>query len=328
MQTAHLTPPPDQDPAPPAPVAGSGPGCEPTYATFGAMTPAWPAARGRNRRRPVPPGPPDIARPPSQDGHQDKHPDNRHRHRGHRKERPARVLNHLDLGSGAPVVIMHGYALQPRTYLGLARLLAGRCRVILPSLFDGPGRWSSARVQQDLRLTLDSLGVDRVTLIGHSFGGALTLNFAALYPERVEEVVFVDTLAMSREWTLAAEAVHPVHLVWMATPRATIDFFHSWISHPLQLADAAWWGFTSDRREEVKVLATSTMARHVMWASRDSLLTRADGQQFAEDMGADFTVVGDPAGGNPVDHDWLYRHPQLAVAELERAGLGALRPRG
>jgi pimeloyl-ACP methyl ester carboxylesterase len=220
-------------------------------------------------------------------------------------------------------MILQGYALQPRTYLGVAELLAQRCRVIIPDLFSGPGRWSAGRVEGDLVATADALGLDRVTLIGHSFGGALELCFATSHPDRVQEAVFVDTLAMSREWTLAAEAVHPMHLVWMATPRAAVDFVCSWTSYPLQLAEAAWWGFTSDRRQQVAFMAGSGIACHVMWADRDSLLNRADGELFAHDMGADFTVVSAP-DANPVDHDWLYRHPRLAMHHLDKLHLAAL----
>ena len=217
--------------------------------------------------------------------------------------------------------------MQPRTYLELAELLAPKCRVIIPSLFVGPGRWSDRSVVSDLADILDKLQLEGVTLIGHSFGGALALEFATRHPERVTELVFVDTLAMSREWTLAAEALHPIHLLWMASARAAIDFAHSWATHPLQLVGAAWWGFTSDRREQVAVLAGTDIPRHVLWADRDSLLSRPDGERFARDLGADFTVVHAENGG-PVDHDWMYRHPHLALAQFEQLGLVALRGPG
>jgi pimeloyl-ACP methyl ester carboxylesterase len=242
--------------------------------------------------------------------------------RGDRRQRGL-----IDVGAGAPVVIMQGYAMQPRTYLKLAELLAPRCRVIIPSLFVGPGRWSDQTVVSDLAGTLDRLGLERVTLIGHSFGGALALEFAAGHAGRVIELVFVDTLAMSREWTLAAEALHPIHLLWMASARAAIDFVHSWATHPRQLVGAAWWGFTSDRRQQVAALAGTDIPRHVLWADRDSLLSRPDGERFAHDLGADFTVVH-AEDGAPVDHDWMYRHPRLALAQLERLDLVALRGAG
>lgn len=240
------------------------------------------------------------------------------------RTRTSRPLNHLDLGDGPALVLLQGFALQPRTYLDLAERLAERCRVIIPALFAEPGgRWSAARVLDDLEATLDHLGIGPVSLLGHSFGGALQLDLAVRNPARVTELVFVDTLAMSREWTLAAEALHPMHLVWMATPRAAVDFVSSALRHPLCLARAGWWGFRSDRHDQVATLATTTIPRHVLWADRDSLLSRADGAAFARDLRASFTVVHGPAG-KPVDHDWLYRHPDLALTQLERLGLLAL----
>lgn len=234
------------------------------------------------------------------------------------------MVGGIDLGAGPAVLLLHGFALLPRTYLGVARLLAERCRVLVPPLFARPGcSWTAERVLSDLEATLDYHGLEEVTLIGHSFGGALELNLAARHPGRVSELVFVDTLAMSHEWSLAVEALHPVHLLWMATPRAAIDFGVSALHHPLCLARAGWWGFRSDRHAQVRQVAAGDIPRHVLWADRDSLLSRADGTAFAEDLGADFTVVHG-RNHHPVDHDWIYRHPSLLLHHLERLRVRAV----
>ncbi|MDQ6837957.1 MAG: alpha/beta hydrolase [Actinomycetota bacterium] len=239
--------------------------------------------------------------------------------------RPGQVLPCIDIGSGDPVVIMQGFALQPRTYRAVADLLAERCRVIIPPLFAEPGRhWSPDLVLADVAATLDHLGLGAVTMIGHSFGGGLELSFAVHYPERITELVFADTLAMAHEWSLAAEAVRPAAVAWMATPRAAIDFTTSFLTHPLCLAQAGWWGFRSDRHRQVAAVAASDIPCHVLWADRDSLLARSDGAAFARDLGADFTVVHGRSR-HPVDHDWVYRHPHLVMEHLDRLGLQALR---
>jgi len=165
------------------------------------------------------------------------------------------TLRTLLLGEGPPVVILHGYGLSPFSYRGTAELLAWRTRVAVPAIFALHGRWSYERALQALLATLDSLELDQVTLIGHSFGGGLELGLAARYPERVVELVFADTLGMSREWMLAEEAVRPMTLFRLATPTAAVDFTHSWLSHPMQMVRAAWWGFVSDRRQEVATIA-------------------------------------------------------------------------
>ena len=241
---------------------------------------------------------------------------------------PAETLRTIVVGEGPPVVILHGYGLSPWSYRGTAALLGWRTRVAVPAIFALNGRWSYERALDALVATLDDLGFDRVTMIGHSFGGGLELGFAARYPERVVELVFADTLGMRHEWSLAEEAANPrtlmLSLLRMATVSAAVDFTHSWVTHPIEMVRAAWWGFVSDRRQEVALCVREGISSHVLWASRDTLLRRADGAEFARDLHASFTPVDRPPGAHPVDHDWMYRYPGLFVLYLERLGLKAL----
>jgi pimeloyl-ACP methyl ester carboxylesterase len=229
----------------------------------------------------------------------------------------------VDLGSGPPVVILPGYAMSPGTYGDTAKLLADRCRVVVPDIYGVSGRWRYREVVGRFSATLDELGWDRATLVAHSFGGGIQLGFAAAQPERVVEAVFVDTLAVAREWLLAREAMaHPVNLLRMGTKKAATAFIHNFATHPLQLMEAAWWGFTSARQSEIEQVSAAGVKSHVLWASRDSLLERRDGEAFAEQLSATFTVA--EGSGRPVDHDWMYRHPQLFIDHLEKLGLAAL----
>ena len=93
------------------------------------------------------------------------------------------------------------------------------------------------------------------------------------------------------------------------------------MTHPRQLVDAAWWGFTSGRFGDIYLIAEAGLPTHVLWANRDSLFSRADGEEFARELHASFTVVGAPGH---VDHDWTYRHPQLFVDHLDRLDLSVL----
>lgn len=92
---------------------------------------------------------------------------------GHRSPSPLRFKS---VGQGHPLVLLHGFGMQPRTYLPLARLLADRAQVIIPAIFDVPGAWTFGRALVGLEATLDSLGLDQVSLLGHSFGGGLELG--------------------------------------------------------------------------------------------------------------------------------------------------------
>lgn len=231
----------------------------------------------------------------------------------------------VDIGRGPRVVVLlHGFAMLPRTYLATAERLAQHARVVIPDLFDVSGAWRYHRVLDALVSTLDRLRIDRATLVGHSFGGAFELGLALRQPERVTELVFSDTLAMSRRFGLADEALrHPLRLLQLATPEAAGAFATSWVRHPRQLAEAGWYGFVSGREGAAERIARHGIPSHVLWASRDSILPRRDGRAFARALGASFTVAHSP-DGRPVDHDWMFQDPDLFVAHLDALGLRSL----
>ncbi len=224
------------------------------------------------------------------------------------------------------MVLLHGYAMRPATYGRLADLLARRCRVIIPDLFALRGRWSYPSVLDAFTATLDRLELERVTLLGHSFGGGIELGFANRFPGRVVELVFSDTLAASREWSLADETMrHPIRLLRLATPTAAAAFARSWIAHPRQLVNAAWWGFTSGRDSASEAVARHGLPAHVLWANRDSILSQDDGRRFARELNASFTVAS-AARRRPIDHDWMFQDPDLFFEHLEELKLNALAP--
>jgi pimeloyl-ACP methyl ester carboxylesterase len=240
--------------------------------------------------------------------------------------RTGRLRVPLDIGVGRPIVLLHGYGMRPWVYRATAELLADSTRVVAPDLFDVPGHWEPGRVVDALAAALDHLDIEEATFIGHSFGGGIELGFAAGRPERVTELVFSDTLAVSDQWGLADEALrHPVRLMRLVTAQAAAAFAQSWIAHPRQMVAGAWWGFRSRRSDDIDAVARAGIRSHVLWANRDSILHRSDGREFAERLGATFTVARSADGA--VDHDWVFQNPALFVAHLEALGLDALRPR-
>jgi pimeloyl-ACP methyl ester carboxylesterase len=241
---------------------------------------------------------------------------------------PPRPLHYVSVGDGKPLVLLHGFAMKPETYLPLARILGTKARIIIPAIFELQGAWTFRRALAKVQATLDYLDIDKFSLLGHSFGGGLELGLACEIPERVVECVFGDTLGMEERFGLAEEATsHPLGLLHMATPPATKAFFESIIGHPVQMLAAAMWGFTSDREPYIRCVVANRIPCHVLWASRDSLLARSDGEQFARSLHATFNVASE-AG---VDHDWMFDDPELFAEHLYRLGLqvfGGERPPG
>jgi pimeloyl-ACP methyl ester carboxylesterase len=234
---------------------------------------------------------------------------------------PNRPLRAITIGEGRPLVLLHGFGMRPETYLPVARLLADRAQVLIPAIFELPGAWTFRRALAGLEAIIDEQGWERMSLLGHSFGGGLELGYAASNPSRVVECVFGDTLGVRERFSLAEEALRaPWRVLAMATPRAIDAFARSVLTHPAQLVEAAAWGFLSDRHRDIDAIVAAGIPSHVLWASRDSLLTRADGQQFAQELGATFTV----ASGAGVDHDWMFDDPEMFAAHMDGLGLWVL----
>lgn len=100
-----------------------------------------------------------------------------------------------------PLVLVHGFTGHRDDFIGIAPTLARHRRVIAPDLRGhgdsdspaGASGYSFELLLRDLEGLLDHLDVPRVDLLGHSFGGMVTLRFALAYPERLRSAVFLNT---------------------------------------------------------------------------------------------------------------------------------------
>jgi pimeloyl-ACP methyl ester carboxylesterase len=94
-------------------------------------------------------------------------------------------------GSGRPIVLVHGWTQSLHTWDGQVDDLARHFRVIRYSR----GFRGLSPDPADLIALLDHLGLDRVTLVGHSVGAAMALRFAAHHAERVDALVLYGPAA-------------------------------------------------------------------------------------------------------------------------------------
>jgi pimeloyl-ACP methyl ester carboxylesterase len=112
-------------------------------------------------------------------------------------------------GSGPLVVLLHGIAASAVTWEGVIPRLAGRHTVIAPDLLGHgnsakpPGDYSLGAYANLVRDLLEALGHDRCTLVGHSLGGGVAMQFLYQFPERCERLALVAAGGLGRE-------VHPI----------------------------------------------------------------------------------------------------------------------
>lgn len=114
-------------------------------------------------------------------------------------------LSYLDSGDEPALLFIHGLLGSRRSWRHLVDMLDPDYRVLAPDLF---GHGASAKPMGDyslgahaaaLRDLLDHVDVERVTLVGHSLGGGIALQFCYLFPERVDRVVLVSSGGLGRE---------------------------------------------------------------------------------------------------------------------------------
>lgn len=121
-------------------------------------------------------------------------------------------LAYVDAGTGPAVVLIHGLMSSHATWNGQIDRLAVNNRVIAPDL---PGNGASGKALGDYSLSaqaaavrdlLDHLAVRSAAVVGHSLGGGVAMQFAYLFPERVDRLTLVSSGGLGREISPALRA--------------------------------------------------------------------------------------------------------------------------
>jgi pimeloyl-ACP methyl ester carboxylesterase len=119
----------------------------------------------------------------------------------------------VKLGSGPALLLLHGLGCDHTTWSPVVRQLAKRYTVIAPDLLghgasDKPrADYSVGGYANGMRDLLTVLGIDKVTVVGHSLGGGVAMQFGYQFPERTERVILVAPGGLGPEVSLLIRAV-------------------------------------------------------------------------------------------------------------------------
>jgi pimeloyl-ACP methyl ester carboxylesterase len=108
-------------------------------------------------------------------------------------------------GSGPPLLLLHGIGNSAQTWAGVLDRLAESHTVIAPDLLghgasDKPrADYSIAGYANGMRDLLSILDVEKATVVGHSLGGGIAMQFAYQFPERIERLVLVGSGGLGPE---------------------------------------------------------------------------------------------------------------------------------
>lgn len=125
----------------------------------------------------------------------------------HEEEIPihGHLVSYRTAGTGPVLVLVHGITGRAEQWDAVIPHLAERFTVVAPDLL-GHGRSAKPRGDYSLgafasgiRDLLIALGHDRATVVGHSLGGGIAMQFAYQFPDRAERLVLVSSGGLGHE---------------------------------------------------------------------------------------------------------------------------------
>ena len=122
------------------------------------------------------------------------------------------VMHYEEAGHGTPVVFLHGNPGSSHLWRKVLAALDVPARLLAPDLV-GMGRSGKPDIAyrfadhvRYLDAWFDALGLDKVVLVGHDWGGALAFDRAARHPGRVRGVAFFESIVRTMSWSELGEA--------------------------------------------------------------------------------------------------------------------------
>lgn len=111
-------------------------------------------------------------------------------------------------GSGAPVLLLHGWGAQIESFAPVIFALEKYRRVIAPDLpgfgkSEAPaGPWTVADYMEFTAGLMRALKLEKADILCHSFGGRIAILLAATYPHMAGKIIFVDAAGVRPRRTL------------------------------------------------------------------------------------------------------------------------------
>ncbi len=249
--------------------------------------------------------------------------------RWHRTTIAGRTVAYGDAGEGPAVVFLHGWGLTARSYAQAFPLIAATgSRVIAPAL-PGFGRsepldgeYTFPRLAAWVLELLDEIDLrEPVTLIGHSFGGAVATATAWEAPDRIKALVLVNSVGGSVwkesrkgersladrplwDWGLRMPGEFRRRDYRKVLPVVVRDLVGNALANPGAMRRAADLARTADLRTELTTLAEQGLPVSILWGSEDQVVPEATFLAMCDAAGAPGDII------QQAGHSWLIADPE------------------
>jgi len=227
-------------------------------------------------------------------------------------------FHHKDVGTGSPVLLLHGLMASTQVFEPLMSLGAGQHRFIAVDLPHSgkSGAWAPMKpesIAEYLDRWLMDHGVRECVVVGHSFGGLAAMALARRSPKRVTRLVLCGTPAVGLPGEAKRLLENPIAdygaamLAQKFLPRKYIRRYVQWLfADPAKLTEAALDGYEATLKNTgcwpSMLEATRSIVGwktpgpfgipvDVVWGDRDRLVPVVQGEQLAIALDCGFTVL-------------------------------------
>jgi pimeloyl-ACP methyl ester carboxylesterase len=244
-----------------------------------------------------------------------------------------------EAGEGIPVLFLHGWALGHHSYKpALKRLIGLGCHVWAPALpgFGGTpelptSHFSFAGYAGWVERFCEVVGIEgSVVVVGHSFGGGVGIQLTHDVPDRVKQLVLLNSVG-GQAWLPDRNRSMAERPLWdwglhfpgdvLALSKLTRmvpvfleDAIPNVVRSPRALWRVAQLARKADLTEELRDLQARDAKVTVLWSDKDEIIPRASFEDLCAALGIEGEVI-------PGSHSWLLADPG-AFAEIMSRVLG------
>lgn len=216
------------------------------------------------------------------------------------------------------LIIIPSPLILARTYLDLARQLNQSFHVIVPDLpATGLSRsffriWNEKSYSVWLAESMNQMHIKKASILGHSNSGAIAMEFALRFPERVENLILADTTGVSRKNLFSTfvrrfiDGVYEFKFSVKATPHLLANVFLHPFNFFFQIMKS-----TSDRYN--KLINELAVPVYILWGNRDRTIPQDDGWTIRKKAERSFIYVS--SNGS---HDWILTDSRKASDVIKK----------
>jgi pimeloyl-ACP methyl ester carboxylesterase len=222
-----------------------------------------------------------------------------------------------EAGVGPPLLLLPSMLVLSRSYRPIIRELANSFHVLCPE-FPGIGHgqtieqpWSFEEYADFLVSFLDSMNLDRASIIGHSNSGPLAIIFAAEHPQRVSQLILADSIGADQLFSLPRVFVGRAIDAALEFTLSIAGFHHilyNLFAHPRNFFNQVGLSAETDIIAPARRVTSPTL---IAWGARDNTMPLRCGVLLHQ------TIAGSDVKISPTgSHDWLITNPVEFAAAL------------